>query len=291
MSKRPSSSSGPVSKVQRVDGTESSEPAAGDREASSSITKGGFDSEIFTLVVGSGEEKKTFKVHASYLSQSPVFDRMCNGQFEESHTFQICLPEDNPEAIEDLIEYFYTGNFRDYGTVPSDGDTGTATDQLAEIYCVAEKYGLRDLKFLVVKKLVSLTDVKNRTTEFLSVARKIYACTPDSDDVYRNFFKGQAMKMEKPAILSEADRQSLNECVSAGSTLALDIVGFVASNHDATVERLEATLTQKSEMAREQKVKYDKDLKKKQKEVSKLETELAIMTQQMERYRDRLNRK
>lgn len=149
----------------------------------------GFDSQIFTLIVGPEDEEKTFTAHASYLSQSPVFDRMCNGHFEEAHTFKIRLPEDTPKVIEALIEYLYSGNCRNYGTMLSGEDAKTATHQLAELYCVAEKNGLGDLKILVMNRLAAVTDVKNKAAEFLSVASIIYARTSESDEVYRTFSK------------------------------------------------------------------------------------------------------
>ena len=192
---------------------------------------------------------------------------MCNGQFEESHTFQIRLPEDSPQVIEALVEYLYSGNFRDNGTVARGGDTETATERLANIYCVAEKYGLEDLKVLVVRKLADVTDVKDRPTELFSEARKIYARIPDSDDIYPAFFKDQLMKMAISVFGSESVRQNMDECISAGSTLATDISDVIYRKYDASIRCVKAQ----------------------QEEVRKTKLELETMTRQMERYRDRLH--
>lgn len=221
----------------------------------------GFDSQIFTLIVGPEDEEKTFTAHASYLSQSPVFDRMCNGHFEEAHTFKIRLPEDTPKVIEALIEYLYSGNCRNYGTTLSGEDTKTATHQLAELYCVAEKYGLGDLKIWIVNRLAAVTDVKNKAAEFLSVASIICARTSESDEVYRTFFKDQAVKLEMPASMSASDRRSLNECISAGSTLAIDIVDLISSKCHASLKRVEAQLQRKGQIAREQRARHRADMK------------------------------
>ncbi len=70
-------------------------------------TGSGFDSQIFTLIVG--REEKVYTAHATYLCQSPVFENICYGHFQESQTFEIRLPEDEPQAIRALIQYFYTG--------------------------------------------------------------------------------------------------------------------------------------------------------------------------------------
>lgn len=141
---------------------------------------------------------------------------------------------------------------------------------------MAEKYGLGDLKSLVLDRLAAVEDVKNKVAEFLSVASTIYARTADSDDVYRTFFKDQAGEMELPSMMSESDRQSLDECISAGSTLAIDIVDCISSKYAASLERVEAQLKLKNKAAREQ--------------IRELERKLNAETQRVERYRSRLNR-
>ncbi|KAI4215444.1 MAG: hypothetical protein L6R36_009382, partial [Xanthoria steineri] len=151
---------------------------------------------------------------------------------------------------------------------------------LVELYCVAEKYGLGDLKIFVLDRLAAVTDVKNKAAEFLSVASTIYARTSDSDDVYRTFFKDQAGKMELPAMMSESDRQSLDQCISAGSTLAIDIVNLFFSKYDASLKGVEQ---REAEVVREKRARH-------RDQIRKLERELKAATQQVERYRNRLNR-
>ena len=106
----------------------------------------GFDSQIFTLTVG--PEEKVYTAHATYLCQSPVLEKMCHGQFQESQTFEIRLPEDEPQAIRALILYLYTGRFLDYGTRESGNGSAGAAAQLAELYATADKYQLQISKGL-----------------------------------------------------------------------------------------------------------------------------------------------
>lgn len=91
----------------------------------------GFDSPVFTIIVG--PEKTRFNAHTAYLSQSPVLDRMCNGNFKESHDFHINLPFDDPPVIHAMLQYLYSGKFLDFGTVESGHGFSGAADQLADI--------------------------------------------------------------------------------------------------------------------------------------------------------------
>ncbi|KAL8676405.1 MAG: hypothetical protein Q9186_007069 [Xanthomendoza sp. 1 TL-2023] len=227
----------------------------------------GFDSQIFTLIVGS--EEKQFTVHASYLAQSPVFDRMCHGHFEESHTLQIRLPEDDPRVMKAVIQYLYSGSFYNFGTEEACGNTADAANELAEIYSVAEKYGLQDLKTLVIEKLRKITDVMDKAGEFLSVAMKIYACTPDTDGPYRTFFKETVATMKNRYDLSEPDVEVFNECISSGGSLAIDLVTAACDQYNIDLSYAEGDLTAERER------------------VDELEKDLAEMTRKMKRYKER----
>ncbi|KAL8769428.1 MAG: hypothetical protein Q9209_004656 [Squamulea sp. 1 TL-2023] len=206
------------------------------------MSSSGFDSQISTLIVGLGEEEKSFTGHASYLSQSPVFDFMCNDQILERHTLQIRLPEDSPEVIEAFIHYHYTGNFSDYGTVAGCGNPESAVYQLAEIYCVAEKYGLEDLKTLIVEKSSTVINIDERVSVFLEVARQIYERTPDSNVTYCKFFKDKLYEMQRPSQMSELDRQTFDDCISGGGYLAIDIVVSLCCNYEGDLSNVRAQL-------------------------------------------------
>ena len=101
-----------------------------------------FDSEIFVLVVGT--QKKRFRAHSAYLSQSPVFDAMCHHSFKESKTHQIDLPEDDPEVFSLILKYLYAGNFAGYDGLLDDDSLDIDRDvralRLADVFLLAEKY-------------------------------------------------------------------------------------------------------------------------------------------------------
>ncbi|KAL8686477.1 MAG: hypothetical protein Q9224_005436 [Gallowayella concinna] len=267
--KRTAKSRKSAKKTRKTDHSVDKEPtAAWNRSGAKALIDGdGFDSQIFTLIVGS--EEKQFTVHVSYLAQSPVFDRMCHGHFEESHTLQIRLPEDDPKVMKAVIQYLYSGSFSNFGTEEACGNSADAANELAEIYSVAEKYGLQDLKTPIVEKLRKITNVTLKAGEFLSVAMKIYACTPDTDGPYRTFFKETAATMEPRSDLRKPDIEVLNEYISSGGSLAVDLVTAACDQYTINLARIEAEVIDERER------------------VYELKRELAEMTRKMQRYKDR----
>ncbi|KAL8803994.1 MAG: hypothetical protein Q9200_006000 [Gallowayella weberi] len=244
---RTASSSNPAKKARTTNDPLNKEEAtkAWEWNGSKALINGdhysGFDSKIFTLIVG--PEEKQFTAHASFLAQSPVFDRMCHGHFEESHTLQIRLPEDDPIVIKAIIQYLYSGSFHDFGTEEACGNTADAANELAEIYIVAEKYGLEDLKTLILEKLDEVTDVTWNIAEFLSVSRKIYACTSDSDDRYSKFFEVAMAEMPSLLDIVRYHLEVFQECVSSGGKLAVDMVTAILYRHSREFDELQKQLS------------------------------------------------
>ncbi|KAL8855318.1 MAG: hypothetical protein Q9178_008032 [Gyalolechia marmorata] len=180
----------------------------------STINGDGFDSQIFSIITG--PEGKVYTAHATYLSQSPVFEKICHGQFHESLTFQIKLPEDDPEVIRALIQYLYTGNFHDFGTIKSGRGSKGAGSQLARLYVTAEKYQLQVLKELVLSKFGSVSDPEERPIDFLCMAETMYENTPDTDTTWRTFFRSFAARLPKPNRMSKSVREVFDNFVSSG---------------------------------------------------------------------------
>ena len=139
---------------------------------------------------------------------SPFFAAICRGQFLESTTKRVSLPEEIPEVFSSVLEFLYKGDYypkllhnkksnsweledvtRNTGgkaaiecTVvhPSLGQT-LLKDTL--IYCTAERYGLDDLKRLSLRKQGLQSGIQCAT--ILASARYAYANTPDSDSKLR----------------------------------------------------------------------------------------------------------
>ncbi|KAI4175584.1 MAG: hypothetical protein LQ343_001575 [Gyalolechia ehrenbergii] len=207
----------------------------------------GFDSAVFTITVG--HEKHRFTAHATYLSQSPVLDRMCHGHFKESNDSLIDLPDDEPTVIKALIQYLYSGNFLDFGTMESGHGSAGANDQLSDIYVTAEKYQMLDLKDLVVEKLKAVTDVEDRPVEFLTTAQKIYGNVPEErPDVYREYFKKCATQLPKPGSMSKPVYAVWLESLSYGGPLAVDLTIALANMYNEALQDLADSSTENEKL-------------------------------------------
>ncbi|KAL8910404.1 MAG: hypothetical protein Q9171_004313 [Xanthocarpia ochracea] len=197
----------------------------------------GFDSPIFTIITG--PEEKVYTAHATYLSQSPVFEKICHGRFQESLMFEIKLPEDDPEVIRALIQYLYTGNFHDFGTIWSAHSPKGAGSQLARLYVTAEKYQLQVLKELVLSKFGSVLDPRERPLEFLYMAESMYENTPDTDTTWRDFFKSFAARLQKPNRMSKSIRDIFDNFVYGGGAQAVDMVEAICTDYQSPLPRLQ----------------------------------------------------
>ena len=155
---------------------------------------------------------------------------MCHGRFQESLMFEIRLPEDDPEVIRALIQYLYTGNFHDFGTVKSGRGPKGAGSQLARLYVTAEKYQLQVLKNLVLSKFGSVSDPEERPLDFLCMAESMYENTPDTDTTWRTFFKSFAARLQKPNRMSKSIRDIFDNFVYGGGAQAVDMVEAICTD-------------------------------------------------------------
>ena len=218
-------------------------------------------SKTITLVVG--EQNQQYVIHKSLLQRSPVLAKMSEGDFLESSSGIIKLPEDEPDMVSCIVDYLYRGDFN-FGIdteekslvvpqsdvwseparkiaddmdafdtnpmaagIPNDTETSvkqTAARYLAKLYVVAEKYQLREMHPLILKKMASCIDLEKNPEGFLDLATTIYDGTPDSDTTFRPYFRDYC-----PAAIRELVKQEeqgaevLDSYVSDGGPLAVDI--------------------------------------------------------------------
>ena len=66
-------------------------------------------SAIITICVGA--EQRLFAGHEEILSRSPYFKAACKGQFFESNSRRINLPNEQPEILSAVLEYLYKGDY------------------------------------------------------------------------------------------------------------------------------------------------------------------------------------
>ncbi|KAL8954373.1 MAG: hypothetical protein Q9183_007159 [Haloplaca sp. 2 TL-2023] len=158
---------------------------------------------------------------------------MCRHSFKESKTHQIDLPEDDPEALSLVLKYLYAGDFASYGDLREDDNLNLDffywTRLLPDVFLLAEKYQISDLKELVVSKLPALFDVREDVPDFLEASRKIYTGIPETDTVYRPFFQKVASEMPKAYEMDEQAREAFDKAILGGGMLAVDLVAGMCS--------------------------------------------------------------
>lgn len=141
---------------------------------------------------------------------SPFFEAACRGQFVEAHNRRIDLPDEIPEVFSCLLEFLYKGDYYPRlmhnkrhnsweledaqivdektggrgaeSTIHLPGVGGLVLKDTV-IYCVAEKFGLEDLKRLSLRKQGLQSGIEVST--ILRSARFAYDNTPDSDGKLR----------------------------------------------------------------------------------------------------------
>ena len=118
---------------------------------------------MVTLLVG--EKETPFNVHMDLLCKaSPFFKSafMGVGDFQETSTKSMKLPEDDPATMDRLIQWIYFGCY----SVDSEIETNSADQleevlhaslmQLSTLYVVADKYGIIELQNHALGRLFDL---------------------------------------------------------------------------------------------------------------------------------------
>ena len=153
------------------------------------------------------------------LSLSPFFAAALKGQFYESISQRIELPDEEPEIFSSVLEYLYKGDYyprllldkrrniwtledatENHGrgsvesTVYHNGVGGVLLKD-AVIYCTAEKFGLDELKRLSLRKQGLQTGIQ--VDVILRSARYAYENTPDQDAKLRAHFLALIIRSRK----------------------------------------------------------------------------------------------
>jgi len=180
-------------------------------------------SPIITLTVG--REGRLFAAHEDVLCLSPFFAAACRGKFLEAQSKRIDLPDEEPEIFSCVLEYLYKGDYyprllhnkrrsswelEDAVKSPNPENGGgrgsvEATSYISSvgehllkdtvIYCLAEKYGLEELKRLALRKQGLQSGIEVGT--ILRSARYAYDNTPDTDSRLRAHYLALIIRCRK----------------------------------------------------------------------------------------------
>lgn len=174
-------------------------------------------SPIITLVVG--RDARLFACHENVLSLSPFFAAALRGQFYEGDSKRVELPDEEPEIFSSVLEYLYKGDYyprllhdkRRNSWQLEDAQDGSGRGSVKStiyhngvggvllkdsvIYCVAEKFGLDELKRLSLRKQGLQMGIQ--VDVILRSARYAYDNTPDQDAKLRAHFLALIIRSRK----------------------------------------------------------------------------------------------
>jgi len=211
-------------------------------------------SPIITMVVGPSQ--RLFACHQDVLSISPFFATALRGQFYESFSRRIELPDEVPEVFSSVLEYLYKGDYYPRllhdkkrntwaledapadghgrgsmeATVYHPGVDGVLLKDTA-IYCTAEKYGLEELKRLALRKQGLQTGIQ--VDVILRSARYAYQYTPDQDAKLRAHFLALIIRSRKTFKRSGTMQMEME---AGGSKLFFDLFVAMCNHIDDIVE-------------------------------------------------------
>lgn len=168
-------------------------------------------SAIVTIVIG--PDQRLFAAHEDVLCHSPFFASALRGQFFESNSRRINLPDEEAEIFSCVLEYLYKGDYyprlthdkrRNTWMLEGAGEedptsktggrgsveptffhfgVGDVILRDTAVYCAADRYGLEELKRLSLRKQGLQSGIEVGT--ILRSARYAYENTPDSDSRLR----------------------------------------------------------------------------------------------------------
>ncbi|GBB90598.1 hypothetical protein RclHR1_01760022 [Rhizophagus clarus] len=105
------------------------------------------------------DEKKLHACRAILAARSEVFDRLLYNGMKESHENQITFPKINSARMEIVLEYIYTGSFK---------EESLTKDNLIEAFYAADYFQLSVLQGCIIKTVKDTNLIKNYSPELLS---------------------------------------------------------------------------------------------------------------------------
>ncbi|KAL8404880.1 hypothetical protein RB594_009675 [Gaeumannomyces avenae] len=176
---------------------------------------------------------KDYKLHKSVVCpRSDFFAAACRGHFKEAREGRISLPEDDPQIVDLMVQYFYHLDYRismeSYGTQRTEGLVNQ-TQMLGwhlpihvKVYAMAEKYGIVGLKAVARRRFETAVDDVWHHSHFIEAAREAYGSTVEADRPLRD---AVSLKfMARPDLLARSEARDLLKEVPA---LAYDVLMLV----------------------------------------------------------------
>ncbi|KAF4338400.1 kelch 21 [Fusarium beomiforme] len=126
---------------------------------------------------------RNIQVHKIIIcSQSPVFRAACAGQFKEAFSGTYDLTSHQPDMIQLMVDYLYTGDYS-VDTDAMDDGNGTSDSVLsthAIMYALGEEYDIKGLRDLSAQKYSWSLDEKLKLDDFVQSIPFVYTLTPEN---------------------------------------------------------------------------------------------------------------
>jgi hypothetical protein len=196
---------------------------------------------------------------------------------QEAHSRRIELQEDDPDAVEHMISYMYTFDYKDeeYGdsesTVPStgsnDGTAETMDDERqippeavadaqedsastrgedhpahfssVRVYALADKYDISPLKELARQKFCNWAENNWACEDFSAVAREVFESTPKDDRGLRDIIIQLVAKHADIFIQKDGLRQLIEDIGDLGLGVLCQLFETHSETESALTSRIE----------------------------------------------------
>ena len=145
---------------------------------------------------------------------------MTTSSFSEGIRKEIVLPEDDEDTFGRVVEHLYGND--DVAFDVCDLSETESADKLADMYALAEKYGLTDLKVRIIEEFRQSELLCKSAIAFFETARQIWQNTAESDQIFQAYFAEQALIHLKN--LPKEDIEELSEMVGSGGSFARKLV-------------------------------------------------------------------
>ncbi|KAI7763415.1 hypothetical protein ACKAV7_015093 [Fusarium commune] len=127
---------------------------------------------------------RNIEVHKIIIcSQSPVFRAACAGQFKEAFSGTYDLTSHQPEMIQLMVDYLYTGDYSVDTNEIDENNTSSNSGALsthAIMYALGDEYDIKGLRDLSARKYSWSLDESLELDDFLNSIPFVYTLTPDS---------------------------------------------------------------------------------------------------------------
>jgi len=217
-------------------------------ELRSSLDKLLKDGAYSDLTIISGQDE--YRVHKAIVCpRSIFFEKACNSPFKEGCTSTISLPEDDPNAVESMIQYLYHLDYQQRHEAELESPENPLDDESvleveappfvsrappsmkpgdalgpkrnettnfpnlaihARIYSLGEKYGIQGLKTLSLDKFSREVKYHRNSEDFIHAVKEVFTSTVEEDGGLRDVILGEIVN--HPDLL---DKEQLQDVVKS----------------------------------------------------------------------------